>query len=153
MYKKDTKELEKLLEKTHPEEISEFLRENGDETLSDDRPFMKYMSEMLKKKDIQKQDVFLQADISMGYGYKLLSEEKVTRQRDVILRICYAAQFTVAETQHALELCKMNRLYARDPRDALIMACFNQRPGSIITVNELLRKNKMELLRSSGAQG
>lgn len=27
MYKKDTKELEKQLEKTHPDEISDYLRE------------------------------------------------------------------------------------------------------------------------------
>ncbi len=151
MYKKDTKELEKMLEKTHPDEIGEFLRENGEETL-EDRPFKTYMDEKLKEKGLQKQDVFVKADISMGYGYKLLTEEKTTRQRDVILRICYAAEFTVAETQHALELCKMNRLYARDPRDALIMVCFNSRPGSIIDVNKQLRKNKMEVLRSSGAQ-
>ena len=153
MYKKDTKELEKQLEKTHPEEIGEFLKSNEEETISDDRPFMKYMNEKLKEKDLQKQDIFLKADISMGYGYKLLSEEKTTRQRDVILRICYAANFTVAETQHALELCRMNRLSARDPRDALIMTCFNNRPGTVIDVNELLRKNRMEVLRSSGVQG
>ena len=93
-----------------------------------------------------------QADISLGYGYKLLTEEKTTRQRDVILRLCYGAQFTVAETQRALELCQLNRLYARDPRDALIMTCFNKRPGSVIDVNDILRKNKMEVLRPSGVQ-
>ncbi len=153
MYKKDTKELEKQLEKTHPDEISDYLRENEAETLSNDRPFMKYMNEKLKEKKLQKQEVFVKADINRGYGYKLLDEEKTTRQRDVILRICYAAEFTVSETQHALALCKMSRLYARDPRDALIMTCFNNRPGTVIDVNELLRKNRMEVLRSSGVQG
>ncbi len=152
MYKKDTGELEKLLEKTHPDGIGAYLKENSGETLSEDRPFMKYMSEKLKEKGLQKQDVFVKADISMGYGYKLLTEEKTTRQRDVILRICYAARFTVTETQRALELCRMNRLYARDPRDALIMTCFNTRPGSVLDVNEILRKNRMEVLRSSGLQ-
>ena len=44
MYKKDTKELEKQLEKTHPDEISDYLRENEAETLFNDRPFMKYMN-------------------------------------------------------------------------------------------------------------
>lgn len=33
----------------------------------------------------------MKADIPERYGYKLLSGEKHTRQRDVILRICYAA--------------------------------------------------------------
>ena len=152
MYKKDTGELEKQLESTHPDDIGRYLQENQAETLSDDRPFMNYMKEKLREKKLQKQDVFVKADIALGYGYKLLTEEKTTRQRDVILRICYAAEFTVAETQHALELCKMNRLYARDPRDALIMTCFSNRPGSIIDINEILRKNRMDVLRSSGAQ-
>ena len=153
MYKKKTEDLEKQLERTHPEEFDRFLLENEEETLTEDRPFMKYMNEKLKEKHLKKQDVFLKADISLGYGYKLLNEEKNTRQRDVILRICYAANFTVAETQSALELCQMNRLYARDPRDALIMTCFNTRPGTVLEVNEILRKNKMEVLRSSGVQG
>ena len=153
MYKKDTGELEKQLERTHPEDIGKYLQDNETETLAEDRPFMNYMKEKLREKQLKKQDVFVQADISLGYGYKLLNEEKFTRQRDVILRICYAARFTVAETQRALELCKLNRLYARDPRDALIMTCFNTRPGSVIEVNEILRKNKMEVLRSSGVQG
>ena len=152
MYKKNTDELENQLQSTHPEDIGKYLQENKEETLLESRPFMKYMNEKLKKKQIKKQDVFVQADIAHGYGYKLLTEEKTTRQRDVILRICYAAQFTVAETQRALELCQLNRLYARDPRDALIMTCFNNRPGSVIDVNEILRKNKMEVIRSSGVQ-
>ena len=46
--------------------------------------------------------VFLKADIPERYGYKLLSGEKHTKQRDVILRICYAAEFTLKETQRAL---------------------------------------------------
>ena len=85
-------------------------------------------------------------------GYKLLTEEKVTRQRDVILRICYAAMFTIQETQQALEIYRMEKLYAREKRDALIMACFNERPGSIIDLNEMLIRNKMQPLRSSGVQ-
>ena len=107
---------------------------------------------MILEHCLQKQDVFLQADIPQGYGYKLLSEEKHTRQRDAILRICYAAGFNLDETQHALKLYRLEELYARVSRDALIMACFNNRPGSIIEVNELLLKNKMEPLRSSGIQ-
>ena len=152
MYKRNTEELEKLLEQTHPSEIRNYMEENADELLSGDRPFMHYMNEKFREKGLQKQDVLLKADISQGYGYKLLTEEKVTRQRDVILRICYAAEFTIRETQVALEVYHMETLYARDGRDALIMTCFHERPGSILEVNELLQKNNMAPLRSSGVQ-
>jgi len=150
MYKKNTGDLEKLLEKTHPDGLDAFLKANEQELLAGDRPFMRYMNERLKEKGLKKQEVLTFADIPLGYGYKLFSEEKVTRQRDVILRICYAAKFTVKETQTALEIYHMSMLYARDPRDALLMTCFNTRPGSVIDINALLIKNKFPPLRSSG---
>ena len=41
---------------------------------------------------------------------------------------------------------------AKIPRDALLMLIFMDRPGGIIEVNELLSKNDMEMLRTSGVQ-
>ncbi len=152
MYKKKLDELEKQLSKLHPEEIKDYIKQNDGEILSEGRHFMKYMTEKIKEKNLLKQDILLKADISLGYGYKLLSEEKVTKQRDVILRICYAAEFTVSEVQHALQLYHMEMLYPRNPRDALLMVCFNERPGSVIDVNDLLVKNDMKPLRSCGVQ-
>ena len=150
MYKKTTKELEDILEHTHPNDIENFVKANEDELLDGDRNFMKYMNEKLREKGLQKQDVLLRADISQGYGYKLLTEEKVTKKRDIILRICYAANFTLKETQQALKIYQMDILYARNPRDALLMTFFNEHPGSIIDINEMLLANKMMPLRSSG---
>lgn len=46
----------------------------------------------------------------------------------------------------------MDTLYARDPRDALLMTCFNMRKGSLSDLNELLVRNGFEALRSSGKQ-
>ena len=83
---------------------------------------------------------------------KLLNGEKRTKQRDVILRICYAAEFSLQETQRALKEYEMPTLYAKKPRDAFMMIVFNERPGSIIDVNELLKRNGMEPLRTSGLQ-
>lgn len=152
MYKKNTRELEEMLEHTHPEDISEYVDENEEDMLNGNRDFMKYMNERFREKGIKKQDVLLKADISQRYGYKLLDEEKVTKQRDIILRICYAAEFTLKETQQALKIYHMDTLYARDPRDALIMTFFNEHPGSIIDINEMLLANRMKPLRSSGMQ-
>ena len=152
MYKKNTKELEQILEHTHPEDIADFVDSNEEDLLNGDRDFMKYMNERFREKGVKKQDVLLKADISQRYGYKLLDEEKVTKQRDIILRICYAADFSLKETQQALKIYHMDALYARDPRDALIMTFFNEHPGSIIDINEMLLANKMKPLRSSGIQ-
>lgn len=136
----------------HPDHIEKFYEEYGEELLRDERGFFRFMNEALKEKGLQKQEILLKADIPQRYGYKLLCGEKFTRQRDVILRICYAAKLTVSETQKALLIYGMSPLYIRNKRDALIMACFNKRPGSVIDVNEYLMKNKMAPLRSSGVQ-
>lgn len=151
MSKKTTEELENALGNIHVKNISEYLS-NNEEMISDDKAFATYMHQLINQKKIKQQDIFLEADISERYGYKLLSEEKHTRQRDVIIRICYVAKFTLKETQKALKLYKMPELYARIPRDALIMAIFNERPGNIIEVNTLLKQHDFEVLRSSGVQ-
>lgn len=120
--------------------------------INESNSFFEYMKEIIKEKGLTQQQVFLFADIPERYGYKLLTGEKHTRQRDVILRICYAAELSLAETQRALKKYKMPELYAKIPRDALLMIMFNERPGSIIEVNSYLKQNGMEPLRSSGLQ-
>jgi len=152
MSEKNTDELEKVLGKTHPQNFSNYLKENAESIDPDRSGFPEYMKGLLKVKSMSQMQVFLKADVSERYGYKLLSGEKHTQQRDVILRICYAAEFTLAETQRALRKYQMPELYAKIPRDALLMIIFNERPGSIIDVNEMLKKNGFEPLRTCGVQ-
>lgn len=152
MNKKNTDELEKILGSTHPNDMEHFLDENKDSLLEQDRPFKHYMDEKLKEKGLQRYDVFIAADIPDRYGYKLLSGEKRTKRRDVIIRLCYAAEFSLDELQKALKIYEMPQLYAKIKRDALIMVCFNQRPGSILEVNSFLKKNSCEPLNTVGSQ-
>lgn len=152
MDEKKTEDLEQVLGKTHLSGFGDYCRKNKESLNVSDEAFPIYMKELLAKKKIMQQTVFLNADIPERYGYKLLSGEKHTRQRDVILRICYAAEMTLEETQRALKKYGMPELYAKVPRDALLMIIFNERPGSIIEVNTLLKDNGMEPLRTSGAQ-
>lgn len=152
MQEKETNELERELGSTHLADYTAFMQNNKDSMLSDATSFSTYIKSILREKGITQQVAFLKADIPERYGYKLLSGEKHTRQRDVILRICYASELTLKETQRALRKYDMPELYAKIPRDAMIMIAFNERPGSIIDVNALLKKHGMEPLRTSGIQ-
>ena len=152
MKDKTTDELEKVLESTHPDKAGEFLVQNGDSLYEESAAFSEYMREKIRGKGLTQQTVFLGADIPERYGYKLLSGEKRTRQRDIILRICYAAEFTLEEVQKALRLYQLPELYAKFPRDALLMIAFNEHPGDILDVNAFLKQNNAEVLRSSGIQ-
>ncbi len=152
MREKNTGELEEILKHTHASAFENFCSDNKESMSAGEDAFSIYIKEIFKRNNMTQQTVFLLADIPERYGYKLLSGEKHTRQRDVILRICYAGGLTLEETQRALKKYGMPELYAKVSRDALIMIAFNERPGSIIEVNTLLKNNGMETLRTSGVQ-
>lgn len=150
MSEKNTDELENVLGKTHIKDFDSYCKDNSKSLIDD--AFTVYMKNIFKEKNLTQQIVFLKADIPERYGYKLLSGEKRTRQRDIILRICYAADMSLEETQRALKKYGMPVLYAKIPRDALLMIIFNERVGSIIEVNAILKEHGMEALRTSGLQ-
>ena len=142
--------LEERLKGLRMKDIEQFLEDNKNEMLREERAFADYMRAKIKEKGLSQQDVFLKADIPERYGYKLISQEKHTKQRDIIIRICYAAGFTLEETQRALQLYQMPELFPEFARDAMIMVAINDRPGDIIELNVLLKKNGLSPLRSSG---
>lgn len=150
MREKNTDELEKVLGSTHLKDFESYCKDNFKSLTNDS--FTVYMKDIFREKNFTQQMVFLKADIPERYGYKLLSGEKRTRQRDIILRICYAAEMSLEETQRALKKYQMPELYAKIPRDALLMIIFNEHPGNIIEVNEILKEHGMESLRTSGLQ-
>lgn len=152
MSEKNTKELAEVLGRTHLSEFDKYCNENKQSMNLDKDSFSVYIKDILCQKKIKQQTVFLKADIPERYGYKLLSGQKHTKQRDIILRICYAAELSLEETQRALKKYEMPELYAKIPRDAFLMIIFNERPGTIIDVNELLKANGFESLRTSGVQ-
>ncbi|MBR4743432.1 MAG: hypothetical protein IK082_04480, partial [Oscillospiraceae bacterium] len=98
IYRQTVQKLEELLPRIAPEDLPAFLAGYGDEFLTGDRPFSDYMRALFREKGILQQNVFLAADISENYGYKLISGEKHTVQRDVILRLCLAGRFDREET-------------------------------------------------------
>lgn len=141
---------EERLKGLRMKDIEQFLEDNKNEMLKEDHAFADYMRAKIREKGLSQQDIFLKADIPERYGYKLISQEKHTKQRDIILRICYSAGFTLEETQRALHLYQMPELFPEFARDAMIMVAINDRPGDIIELNVLLKKNGLSPLRTSG---
>lgn len=136
---------------TSLEMLPGFLKEQADNLLTGSRPFADYMRAKFKEKGVLQQYIFLAADISENYGYKLISEEKHTVQRDVIIRICLAAHFTLEETQEALTLYGMAPLYIRIPRDVVFLCVISHRLYDVHQVNEvLLRCGQQPLFNNAG---
>lgn len=151
MKKKSTDELEHILGQTSTANIRDYLETNAESLLEEERPFSAYMHEMIRKYGKTQQEVFLMADMPERFGYKLLSEEKHTKQRDYIIRICYAVGMSLEETQKALKLYGMAPLYARIAKDAVLMIAFNQHKGTILDVNAMLAAHNLPTLKTSGS--
>ena len=120
------------------EEMGSFLERNEREMITEARPFAAYMRRKLREKGLLQQDVFLAADLSEGFGYKLIAEEKRTRQRDLILRLCLAAEFGPEEVEEALFRYGMAPLWWRFPRDAILLVAIGNGVHDLQKVNELL---------------
>ena len=101
------------------------------------RPFTDFMRQTFRKKKTPQKEIFIRADLDDRYGYKLISGEKQTQQRDTILRICLAAEFTLDETQEALVL------YGKIRRDTAFIVAFSNRIYDIHDVDAILRENNM----------
>lgn len=145
---KTTKQLEDILLNSHKDDISSFLKNEASELLN--ASFRDYFRDTLLTKKINQQTLFIRADISEKYGYKLISGEKHTNQRDVIIRLCYAGNFTFEETQRALKLYGLSPLYARIKRDALLIAAFKKQKGNILDLNHYLKLNGEKPLKNCG---
>ena len=147
--KKTTRELEDVLLNTHSEYVDQVIESEKSNIF--DLQFSNYFKDLLLQKRITQQKLFIDSDISEKYGYKILSGEKHTKQRDTILRLCYAGHFNVDETNRALTLYGMAPFYVRLKRDALLMVAFKDRVGDIHDLNEYLIRNGEKPLKNTGS--
>ena len=84
--KKSTVELDQVLGKVNPDSIDRYLNENSDSIFADNA-FSEYMRNQFREKGFTQQEVFLRADMPERYGYKIVSGDKHTIQRVVVLRL------------------------------------------------------------------
>lgn len=113
--------------------------------------FPAYMDTLIMRKKLKRRDIFQKADLPQKYGYKLLSGETHTTDRDKLLRIFIAMGMTLKETQKALSLYGLAALYPRKKRDAILIIAINKGISSVDIVNEwLLEQGEAELNRSAG---
>ena len=126
-----------------PEEFPDFLAQHKASMYRSNNPFADFMRKKFREKGITQQTVFLAADMPERYGYKLISGQKHTTDRETILRLCLAAEFQLEEVQEALILYGMAPLYARIPRDAAFIVAFSNRIYDIHDVDAILRANDL----------
>ena len=142
-YEQESQRLTEAAGQVLPEEAAGYLAQIRASLLPEGREFAAYMRGKLREKGILQQEMFLAADLSENYGYKLIAQEKHTRSRDVILRLCIAARLTPEETREALTLYGMAPLHGRIARDVVLLSAMGAGTRDIHDVDALLRANGM----------
>lgn len=111
--------------------------------------FPAYMDALIAQRHLKRQDIFQKADLPQKYGYKLLSGERHTTDRDKLLRIFLAMGLDLKEVQRALTLYGLPVLYPKLRRDAVFIIAINQGITDVDTVDQWLREEgESELTRS-----
>ena len=142
-YEQESQRLTEAAGRVLPEEAAGYLVQIRASLLPEGREFAAYMRGKLREKGILQQEMCLTADLSENYGYKLIAQEKHTRSRNVILRLCIAARLTPEETREALTLYGMAPLHGRLARDVVLLSAFAGGIRDIHDVDALLRANGM----------
>ena len=100
------------------------------------------MSHDIKACDIVKE---CQGYISKSYIYDILSGKKLNPSRDNVILICLAAHMDLKMTRRTLEVFNHRPLYPKDPRDAIIAICINNKVFDIASINDRLFEHDKKL--------
>ncbi len=146
MQKKPTDELNGILENTKPEQLDSYLKDNSRYMAGGKKAFYYYMKDVLDEKNIKLKDVYSFAGVTESYGSKIVTMEKHTKDRDLIIRLCLAGHFNWDETNRALKLYGLSELYAKEPRDACIIVAINNRIFEMYEIDEMLVKQGLKKL-------
>ncbi len=146
MEKKPTDELNNILSKVKPDQLDLYFKENGKYMADEKKGFYYYMKDVLEEKNIRLKDVYSFAGVTESYGSKILTMEKHTRNRDLIIRFCIAGHFTWEETNRALKMYGMNELYAKNERDACFIVAINNRIYDMSEIDEMLLQKSLSKL-------
>lgn len=91
-----------------------------------------YILKVARDKGFEKSDIIRNSDLYRTYGYEILSGKKLP-SRDKLLQICIGNNFTLDETNRCLTLGKLGVLYAKNPRDSILIYALNNKLNLIDT--------------------
>lgn len=98
------------------------LKEYMKELQQPDYPmdFVAFMDQMIIKSGMDRKTIIARSGLSESLGYKYLSGQKKTTERDYILALCIALKLNFSQTQHALRCYGMPLLGSIDRRAFII---------------------------------
>lgn len=114
------------------------------ESKEDNLNLSEYILNISTEKGLKKIDIINNANIYRTYGYEILNGKKLP-SRNKLLQICLGNKFSLSQTNKCLTLAKLGILYAKDPRDSIIIYTLNNRLN-LIDTNIILDDHDFEPL-------
>ena len=106
--------------------------------------FHQYLENLLSASGLTPAQLIRNAQIQRNYGYQILNGTR-NPGRDRVIALCLALSLHLEDVQRALTLAKESILYAKNPRDSVLIFCINKKM-TVADANLLLDKNGKEPL-------
>ena len=101
-------------------------------------PLHVLLNKLIAEKGVKKIDLIREAEISEVYGYQIFGGKK-RPERDKLLSLTIPMKLTLEETENLLKATGYPLLYAKQPRDAVVI--YGILHGmTLLEINELLYK-------------
>ena len=111
------------------------------------KAFCDFFIKKIKEKKLKQNYICSVANISYKYGNKIINGSKTTKERDTILRLCYAAKLSLSDANKCLTLYGMAPLYSHFKRDAILIDAFKTGPKEIDDINKMLKDAGCTMLK------
>lgn len=130
--KLDTQELMRMIQSSS--DLGTLLKVHYDNAR--DPGLAEYLAEMLKKHSCSISQVIMRSMLSKSFVYQIFNESRCPG-RDILLRIAFAMELTLDETQRLLTVSRRGPLYPKVRRDAAIIFCILKK-CALADVSDLL---------------
>lgn len=131
--KKTTEELLNILKSKRS--YDDFLKEQIDELYF--ASISEYLEILLAQKTLKKSDVITKANLDKSYAYQIFNGNKTNPSRDKLIMLAFGMELNLDETRKLLKISNVSDLYIRNPRDAAIIFCIENKLD-LIRTNEKL---------------
>lgn len=106
--------------------------------------FAEYFTDYLKQHQLSESEIIRLSLIQRNYAYQILNGTK-NPGREKVLALCLAAGMNYEDTQRALTLAGLGKLYPRRPEDSVIIFAI-ERGLTVLETNELLYEECGQIL-------
>ena len=123
--------------------IEAFFNEEIDELIFSS--LSEYLELLISEKKLRKSTVIKRSNLDKNYAYQIFNGNKEKPSRNKVIMLAFGMGLSVLETRKLLKVAGVSDLYARNPRDSIIIYCLNK-GLSLIDANEYMNDYNLELL-------